>query len=826
MQNGRAKVPGLLFIGGNLMREAATKSKTATVPVQPRFPAWLGLWSMAHRLSGAVRIVTPQARLAALLVLATVALYWPATHHDFINFDDPDYVTANVHVQNGLTLGNIQWAFSHLVSSNWHPVTMLSHMLDCQLFGLKPGAHHLVSVLFHAANTVLLFALLRSLTGAVWRSALVAALFALHPLHVESVAWISERKDVLSAFFGLLCLMAYAQYVGKSRVHSPQSKGFYFLALLFFALGLMSKAMLVTWPFVMLLLDWWPLRRIYDLRFTIYNLKPLLIEKIPFFALAAAASVVTYVAQKQGGAVVAMENLPLGERAGNALVSYCRYLGKLFWPVDLAVFYPHPIHWPVAEVVLAGVFLAGISALVFLQRRRQPFLLMGWLWFVGTLMPVIGLVQAGEQAMADRYTYIPSVGIFILTIWGAHELARGWRHHAMGLSAAGTATLVLCVVLTRQQLGYWQDSETLFRHALKVTRNNYIALDNYGNALFDKGRPGEAIREFREALRLKPDDANAHYNLGAALGAIGQIDEAIPQFQPAIRLKPGDAWDYYDLGVALAKKGQTDEAIRQFQTALRLKPDDPKVHFNLGDALVKKGQTGEAISQYREAIRLKPDYAIAHYNLGNALDNKGRTDEAIREFQEAVRLKPNDADTHNALGAAFDEKGRVDEAIRQFQEAIRLKPDDAMAHNNLGSVFLNEGRTNEAIGQFQDAIRFKPDYANANNNLGYLWARRGENLDQARALIEKAVQLEPKNAAFLDSMGWVLLKLNRPGEGLDYLLKAIENSSRPDALLYDHLGDIYAALNQLDNAAVAWRKSLSLEPNPQVQKKLGAVSAP
>jgi tetratricopeptide (TPR) repeat protein len=786
------------------MRKATTKAKTETVPVQPRFPAWL---------------------LAALLALATVALYWPATHHDFINFDDPDYVTANVHVQNGLTPGNIQWAFSHLVSSNWHPVTMLSHMLDCQLFGLKPGAHHLVSVLFHAANTALLFALLRSLTGAVWRSALVAALFALHPLHVESVAWISERKDVLSTFFGLLCLMAYVCYVEKSTAHSPQSKGFYVLALLFFALGLMSKAMLVTWPFVLLLLDWWPLQR-FKVQGSGFRVRSLVVEKIPFFALAAAASVVTYVAQKQGGAVVMVGNLPLGARMGNALVSYCRYLEKLFWPTDLAVFYPHPIHWPVAKVVTAGVFLAGISALVFMRRQRQPFMLMGWLWFVGTLMPVIGLVQAGEQAMADRYTYIPSVGILILTIWGAHELARGWRHHAMVLAPTGTAAVVLCVVLTRRQLGYWQDSETLFRHALDVTRNNYIALDNFGNALFDKGRIDEAIRQFQEALRLKPDDANAHYNLGAALGAMGQYDEAIPQFQTAIRLKPNDAWDYFDLGVALDKEGRTDEAIRQFQTALRLKPDDPKARFNLANALAKKGQTDEAISQYREAVRLKPDYAIAHYNLGNVLDNKGRTDEAIREFQEAVRLKPNDADTHNALGAAFDEKGRVDEAIRQFQEAIRLKPDDAMAHNNLGSVFLNEGRTNEAIGQFQEAIRLKPDYANANNNLGYLWARRGENLDQARALIEKAVQLEPKNAAFLDSMGWVLLKLNRPGEGLDYLLKAIENSSRPDASLYDHLGDIYAALNQLDNAAVAWRKSLSLEPNPQVQKKLGAVSAP
>ena len=811
---GVPKFPPSCLLGGSFMRKSAAKSKPAPVPVQGR--------------------VTHQWLPALLLALAVIALYWPAARFDFINFDDPLYVADNDHVKQGLTWDGLRWAFTAFYASNWHPLTWLSHMADCQFFGAHPGAHHLVNVLFHAANTGLLFALLRNLTGARWRSALVAGLFALHPLHVESVAWISERKDVLSTFFGLLCLMAYARYVGKSRVHppspgsgatgSPKSKGYYFLALLFFALGLMSKAMLVTWPFVMLLLDWWPLQR-FKVQGSGFRVRSLVVEKIPFFALAAAASVVTFVAQRNGGAVVAMENLPLGERAGNAMISYCRYLGKTFWPTDMAVYYPHPGHWPVSEVLLAGVLLAGISALVFM-RRRQPFMLMGWLWFVGTLAPVIGLMQVGQQAMADRYTYIPSVGILILTIWGAHELARRWRHQATVLSLAGTAAVVLCAVLTQRQLGYWQDSETLFRHALDVTRNNYTALDNFGNALFDQGRIDEAICQFQEALRLKPDDANAHYNLGAALGAKGQFDEAIIQFQTAIRLKPGDAWDYYDLGVALANKGQTDEAIRQFQTALRLKPDDAKARFNLANALAKKGQTDEAISQYSEALRLKPDYAIAHYNLGNVLDNKGRTDEAVREFQEAVRLKPDDADTHNALGAAFDEKGRVDEAIRQFQEAIRLKPDDAMAHNNLGSVFLNEGRTNEAIGQFQDAIRLKPDYANANNNLGYLWARRGENLDQARALVEKAVQLEPKNAAFLDSMGWVLLKLNRPGEGLDYLLKAVENSSQPDALLYDHLGDIYAALNQREKAAEAWRKSLSLDPNPQVQKKLGAVSAP
>ena len=313
-------------------------------------------------------------------------------------------------------------------------------------------------------------------------------------------------------------------------------------------------------------------------------------EKIPFFALAAVASVVTFVVQKHGGAVMTVENFPLGARVGNALISYCRYLGKMFWPTDLAVFYPHPGYWPREQVLLAGGFLCGISALLWMKRGRYPFLLMGWLWFVGTLVPVIRLVQSGEQAMADRFTYIPSLGVLILLIWGAYELTRRWRYHELALSAAGSAAIVLCLAVTRQQLGYWKDSETIFRHALEVTENNLIAHYNLGNALVKKGQIAEAISQFQEALRLKPDYADAHDNLGIALFEKGKIDEAINQFQEAIRLKPDYAEAHYNLGIALGSKGQYDEAISQFQEAVRLKPDDAEAHNNLGVTLVKKGQ--------------------------------------------------------------------------------------------------------------------------------------------------------------------------------------------------------------------------------------------
>jgi tetratricopeptide (TPR) repeat protein len=672
--------------------------------------------------------------LTVLLVLVTLALYWPATSHDFVNYDDTLYVTDNFHVQAGLNWEGVKWAFRNPVASNWHPLTVLSHMLDCQLFGVKPWGHHLTSVLLHAINTVLVFLLLRRLTGAIWRSWLVAALFGLHPLHVESVAWVAERKDVLSTCFGLIALLFYARYALKrSRVECRESSvGIsgqaldarrstldYAFAFFFFALGLMSKPMLVTWPFVMLLLDYWPLGRFEP---STLNPQPstiwrLVREKIPFLALATAASVVTFWVQKHTGATVAVENLPPGARSGNALISYCRYLGKLFWPTDLAIFYPHPGYWPLGQVLLAGGLLIGVSILLFTMRRRCPFLLVGWLWFIGTLVPVIGFVQVGNQAIADRYSYIPSLGVFILAIWGAHELTRRWRYQAIALSVAGSAAIIVCIGLTRHQIGYWKDRETLFRHALEVTENNYVAHKIVGDALFAKGQNDEAISQFQEAIRLKPEYADAHRNLGAAFYKEGQIDEAVRQFEIAIRFNPDCAEACYNLGTGLYKQGQIDAAIRQFEEAIRLKPDYAEACYNLGTSLDQKGRTDDAIRQFQEAIRLKPDYAEAINNLAFALRERGQTDETMRQCQEAIRLKPDDVEAHFKLGIEFGMKGQTDEAIRQFQEVIRLKPDYAEAHNNLGTALGKKGQIDEAISQFQEAVRLKPDYAAARNNL-------------------------------------------------------------------------------------------------------------
>jgi protein O-mannosyl-transferase len=385
---------------------------------------------------------------------------------------------------------------------------------------------------------------------------------------------------------------------------------------------LMSKPMLVTWPFVMLLLDYWPLRRFELSTFhsQILTMVRLVREKIPFFVLALVPSVVTFALQ--AGATTAAKHYPLGARSGNALISYCRYLGKLFWPTDLAVFYPHPGQWQSGKVALALGLIVGLSVLLIVKQRGSPFLLTGWLWFCGTLVPVIGLVQVGEQAMADRYTYLPSLGVLVLAVWGACELTRRWRYPVMALSVAGGAAIVLCMALTRQQLGYWKNSETLFRHALEATENNHIAHNNLGDDLLKKGKTDEAFSQFQEAVRLKPDYAGAHDNLGVALGMKGQIDPATREFQEAIRLKPGYADAHSNLGNALLIKGQIDEAIRQFQEAIRLKPDHANAHFNLGLALNKKGQIDEAIHQFQEALRLKPGYADARKNLDIVLATK------------------------------------------------------------------------------------------------------------------------------------------------------------------------------------------------------------
>ncbi len=564
--------------------------------------------------------------IIALLLISTIAVYWPAINHEFVNYDDPAYVTGNAHVRTGFTRENIRWAFTTTLMGNWNPVTWLSHMADSQLFGLDPRGHHLISILLHGLNTILLFIFLNRITGTLWRSALVAVIFSLHPLRVESVAWVSERKDVLSAFFFMTTLLAYAFYVEKPGVIR------YITIIMSFVLGLMAKPMLVTLPFVLLLLDYWPFYRLDAGQFThltgitlkrnitesIPNPKVIL-EKIPLFLISVVFSGIAIYAQKDAKALMSLPAHPVVQRVANAVLAYVGYIKKTFWPRDLAVLYPLPVHIPIFHAALAFVFLGCLSLFFVWLSRRGPYLLTGWLWFVGTLVPVIGLIQVGLQAMADRYTYIPMIGLAIIIVWGAAEITGNLRHRFMVMTVSSCVLILLLIITTRVQLRYWENSIALFTHTLAVTENNYVAHTNLGDALDKRGQYGEAMQYYSEALRIKPDDAFVYDKLATDLDIVGRPDDAVAYYRKSLQLDPGNAQVHNNLGITLIRRGSTDDAIKQFMQAVQLDPCLVDAHYNLGLALSEAGKIQEAIKQYSEALRLKPSDPEIKSSLEKAL---------------------------------------------------------------------------------------------------------------------------------------------------------------------------------------------------------------
>jgi tetratricopeptide (TPR) repeat protein len=581
--------------------------------------------------------------LGALLFLVVAGVFLPAVTHDFITYDDPVYVTGNAHVTGGLTWADVGWAFRSTEASNWHPLTWLSHMADCQVFGVRPWGHHLTSVLLHAFNAFLLFVALRRMTGALWRSLFVAALFGLHPLHVESVAWVSERKDVLSTTFWMLVLWAYARRAEFARARNPGSLAFYGLAVLFFALGLMCKPMLVTLPCVLLLLDYWPLNRWGGSAASARV--ALVAEKLPFFALSAAASAVTLYAQRGGGTVASVEDFPWPVRLANALVAYCWYLGKAVVPAKLAVFYPYFAESPpLWEWVSAAVLLAAVTATSAALARRRPYLLVGWLWYLGTLVPVIGLVQVGGQAKADRYSYVPLIGLFIMAAWsaGGAPALSARRRRAQGLAAA--AVLAGLAIVTSRQLAFWKDGTSLFRHALAVTENNWVAHANLSASLA-KSSPAEAAAEHQETLRILAAFADTYVKKGIELERTpGRLPDAIKEFRTAVRILPVLAGPHFNLGTALARTpGGRLEAIEELRTATRLKPDFVDAHFNLATVLAGTLEgRDEAVAEFETVIRLSPGDFLSHFYLGQVLARiPGRRQDAIEQFEAALAAKPD-----------------------------------------------------------------------------------------------------------------------------------------------------------------------------------------
>ncbi len=635
--------------------------------------------------------------ICVALTLVTVIAFAQIYNHQFVHYDDTRYVVFNPHVQAGLTRDSIAWAFTTTRAEFWHPLTWLSLMLDTELWGTGPRGYHVTNLAFHVASTLILYLAFRRMTGAVWRSAFVAALFAIHPLHVESVAWVAERKDVLSGLFWVLTMWAYARYAARPGF------GKYAPVVLFFVLGMMAKPMLVTLPFALLLLDFWPLGRLQHAAETGIiawrSAKRVLLEKLPLFVLTALSCAGVVWARMYSPETEFAGQTPAVLRLLNIPVAYAAYIRQTVWPTGLTPAYPPPVVAPPAAVMVGSLLLLVFLTVVAVRCvRSHPAVFVGWLWYVGTLVPVSGIVEVGSFSRADRFTYVPLIGVFMMIAWGvppivarrpyfagpeARSPGRPSRRLRRVLGASATAWVLVLMVCTWFQVGLWRDRETLFRHALAVTSDNFVAHHNLGCELLYQGRTEEAVKHLMEAARIK-DLARTEAALGVALVELGEIEEgAVLAFEALVRLEPGNADARNLLGVALNKMAETNEAILQFRAALEIQPSHVPAHVNLGNALLKKGQAHEAVQCFHRALEFKPGHVPAHVGLGTVLLAQGNADKAILSFSHALKLDPDNAKVHNSLGVALASQGRLTEAIQHFKEALRLSPDHKSAQLNL-----------------------------------------------------------------------------------------------------------------------------------------------
>jgi tetratricopeptide (TPR) repeat protein len=720
--------------------------------------------------------------IALALAVATAAAYAPVLENGFVNYDDDLYVTRNQHVAMGLTAGSVGWAFTSFHGANWFPLTRLSWMLDAEVFGLEPQGFHYTSLLLHGLNAVLLFALFVRMTGSIWASAFTAAAFALHPLHVESVAWVAARKDVLSGLFALLALLAYERYA-----RGGGSKGYYLAVFACLALGLMAKPTLVSLPFVLLLLDEWPLGRLRRAdapgTWDPARVRRAVLEKLPLLALVAVASGITFAAQRSWGTVQPLELYPLGVRVANALVAYAAYLGNAFWPAGLAVFYPHPGYalspWWVAG---AAALLAGLSLLAVLALRRRPYLGVGWFWFLGVLVPVIGLVQVGQAAMADRYTYLPLIGLSLALAWGVRELVAGSRPAGRAAVLLGAALLGALAVATAAQVRTWKDSSSLFEHALRVTERNHVAHINLGVELLRADRLSEAAAHLQTGLRLAPRSPLAHGLLADVRTRQERPEDALPHYRAALRLarhqRDEARWlaGWADALLAMEKLGQAEAKYRE---ALRLKPERAALHASLGLVLLRQGKLELAIASLREGLRLDPERAEAHSNLGLALAESGERERAIEHYRRALALRPNLARVHANLGRALVEGGDAGAALAHLAEAVRLEPEQAEHHANQASALQELGREADAIDAYREALRLGARAPAFLNNLAWLLAtgeHGGEQgpEDAVRLAREAAEATDFRNAGVLDTLAAAYAAAGRMQDAVHTAERALE----------------------------------------------------
>ncbi len=735
------------------------------------------------------------------LTVSTLAVFRQVCRHQFITFDDDWYIYNNSSIKTGLTWDNIVWVFTHDQGGNYHPLTAMSHMLDCNLYGLDAGGHHFTNLLFHLANAVLLFLIFKSMTANLWASAFIAAVFALHPLHVESVAWASERKDVLSAFFGLLTMAAYLGYVRKSAL------AWYLLTLLLFAMGLLAKPMLVTLPFLLLLLDYWPLNRMgTESGPAIRNAGRLIVEKIPFLALAAVLSTITFLTQKSTGIVQDVSEYPFVWRVGNAAAAYLTYIVKMFWPVNLAVFYPHPKgSLSIWQVGLTFFLLVCITAASVWQLRKRPYFAVGWFWFVISLFPVIGLVQVGLQAWADRYTYMSYTGLLIIVAWGTPEFfARSrLRYKKPILALFAAVSISIFAVVAWFQVGYWQNNEKLYAHAAKVVKDNWWAYHNLGREYAKQGKLNQAAEQFTKALRIYPDNVNIKNDLAETFFKQGQIEQAIELYREFLPPLPDDVnlssganaellkqrrfanvFSFFteaqiNLGIALMQQGKSDQAIKHFAVAIQIKPELVLMLRDIAGSLLEQGKPADAEKLYQQILQILPEDLDVHNNLGIALAQQRKFDDALQQFDKLVTIEPNSADYQCNLGFAFFCAGRLEEAAPHFSQAIRLEPNLLNAHYYMGAVFHLQNRLNEAVQEFRRVLQLKPDRVDVMNMLARIISVNKDagfyDPNEAVSLAEKACQASNyQQPEFLDTLSIAYSAAGRFQEAVETADKAIK----------------------------------------------------
>jgi protein O-mannosyl-transferase len=680
----------------------------------------------------------PVLGLCLLLAIGILAVYGQTVGFDFVDFDDQIHVVNNPMVPGGLTWSGIKWAFTTSHAGYWCPMTWISFMLDWDIFGGGAWGFHLTNVVLHIANTLLLFWVLKRYTKALWASFFVAALFGLHPLHVESVAWVTERKDVLCTLFWMLTMLAYLRYAERRTAWR------YVIILVCFALGLMAKPMIITLPFVLMLMDYWPLKRLWPEEGGGIPIFRLIIEKIPLLILSLASSGVTFIAQKMMGGLVANSGIfPLGYRVGNALVSYCDYILKMFWPVGLAVFYPHPSAGIAAwKIAASAAVLLAITAVVLLLRRRR-YLLTGWLWYLGTLIPVIGLVQVGRQAMGDRYTYIPLTGIFIMLVWLAGDISGKWRNRAYLAGFAGSVILGTLGVMAFRQVGYWRDTVSLFTHTAAVTTDNYLAYSTLGTRYAHNGDFERARSYIEKVMKVNVREIDVLYNVAKCLDMMRRTDEAIEYYNRILAITPGETDTYIALAEMESKRGNFERAMDLYRDGLKYHPENGDLHGRFGSLLLQTGLVDEAIKELETAVKFKADSAI-YGNLGLAMLTKGDADKATQYFNRAIKIDPANAEAHYNLGNTFLAQDLPAKAVGEYEMAIKARPNYAKAYGNLGVAFAQMGQADWAIDGFRRAIELDPNNIEAHFNLAMALPGKGPT-DEAVEHLRKVVELAPQN---------------------------------------------------------------------------------